>query len=625
MNDDLDRAFAGMDGIAVAAEVRAAARSALEAWWNDPRLAAYRAVIAGLVARGRFDELVDAFRQVVPFGTGGRRGAVGVGPNRINPFTVAASVQGHADWLIATAGGAARPAGLVLAYDVRRFEDVRGVYGGVPSPIDGLTSRDLAELAARVYAANGFTVHLLAERTRYLSTPELSFTIRALGAAGGLNVSASHNPPDDNGVKVYDARGGQLVPPDDQALLDVVGAVGQVHELAWDDAVASGRIRWLGLELHQAYLDAVSGVAGPGPRGLGLLYTPLHGTGVVHEALAAAGFTCALHEPQATRDGAFPTVPGGVANPEVPAVMAHALAAAAPDVDLVIGTDPDADRLGIEVRHQGAWVHLTGNDIAALVADAAVARASGDGRQPLVVVTEVTSALVGRVARAGGAAVVDDLLVGFKYVAEGLAALERDGAWRGLRASGIRFVAGAEESHGVLVTDRIRDKDAAGGAVLVAAVAAEAKLRGETLVDVLHRLQHAHGYVLDDQVSIAYAGASGPGRLAALLDGLRASPPTALGGRRVTSAVDHRDEGGRFGAFVSPSDRAARNVLVYHLAADPGANDDGARVILRPSGTEPKLKAYVEVLGRPGLDDAGRERVRASIASLCAAVRAALA
>jgi phosphomannomutase len=239
------------------------------------------------------------------------------------------------------------------------------------------------------------------------------------------------------------------------------------------------------------------------------------------------------------------------------------------------------------------------------------------------VVTEVTSVLVGRVARAGGAAVVDDLLVGFKYVAEGLRLLETTGVWRDLRAGEVDFVVGAEESHGVLVTDRIRDKDAAGGAVLLAALAAKVRVDGETLVDVLDGLRHAHGYVRNDQVSLTYAGATGPARLAALLDGLRATPPRAVGDRAVVSAADHRDERGRFGPFRSASDKAARNVLVYGLAG--GADDDGGRVILRPSGTEPKLKVYVEVAGHPGLDAAGRARVDATTVGLCDAVRAWLA
>lgn len=633
MTDDvLSRAAAGMSRVSVPEEVRDAARFQLERWWNGKVFAEYRDAIQALVDGERWDELTDAFRQVLPFGTGGRRGPVGVGPNRMNPWTVGTSVQGHADWLKGVSSARLAPVQtgrnkpkVVVAYDVRRFDDQKKLYNDVQSPVRHLTSRALAELSAQIYAANGVEVHLL-ERgsTAWVSTPELSFTIRELGADGGINLSASHNPPDDNGIKVYDNFGGQLAPPEDDALLKVVAEKEQAETISWEDAVASGLVRWLPPELHQRYVSVVADVAPVGPRAIGLLYTPLHGTGAVGEVLVAAGFPCRLHTAQASPDGAFPTVPGGVANPEVPEVMANALAATTPDDVLVFGTDPDADRIGAEVRHQERWVHLTGNEIAALVVAAALAEAPTDPRQPLVIITEVTSTLVSRIAREGGAAVVDDLLVGFKYVAAGLRLLEEKGRWRDIVASEVRFVAGAEESHGVLVTDRIRDKDAAGGAVLLAALAAAERVRGgRTLVDVLAGLRATHGEIRNDQVSLKYEGATGPERLASLLDELRSDPPPLIAGRQVKAAFDHRDESGRFGPFLSDSDRAARNVLVYHLASGP--SDEGARVILRPSGTEPKLKVYIEVIGERGLDDAGREKVARSMGEIAIAVRTWLA
>ncbi|HHO50448.1 MAG TPA: hypothetical protein ENK18_06125, partial [Deltaproteobacteria bacterium] len=355
------------------------------------------------------------------------------------------------------------------------------------------------------------------------------------------------------------------------------------------------------------------GGGGATGRRLEVLYTPLHGTGVVDRALRRAGFPCRVFGPQASPDGRFPTVPGGVANPENPEVMSAAIAAAG-DAQLVFGTDPDADRLGCEVAHGGGWVHLTGDDIAALVVHRATRRPLPGGRRPLVIVTEVTSTLVGRVGRAAGAVVVDDLLVGFKHIADGLRTLEVEGCWRGIRAEDVAFVAGGEESHGVLVTSSIRDKDAASGAVLLAVLADEARARGQTLVDVLAVLEHEHGTIRNGQVSVRFEGATGAGRLGALLEALRAAPPTTLAGRAVLEAFDHRDEQGRFGPLRSGSDRDARNVLVYHLA--PAAGDEGARVILRPSGTEPKLKVYLEVQGAAGLDEAGRARIEASLEAL---------
>ena len=613
----VERVARGFATVEVPDEVRAAALAGVERWLREPAFATFVPVIRSWIEREQWVELLDAFYQVVPFGTGGRRGLVGVGPNRMNPWTVGTSVQGHAAWLRRRVGPGVRPS-VVVAYDVRRFTDAGGRYDrSVDNPVFGWSSRDFAELAAGVYAANDVDVHILPRgASYYLSTPELSFSVRALRADGGLNVSASHNPPDDNGVKVYDHRGGQLVPPDDQELLDEVGRWSEATALAWDAALSTGRVHLLAPALHQAYIDAVAAVVPPGPRRIRVGYTPLHGTGCVGDVLTRAGFVCALHEPQATPDGSVPTVPGQVANPERPEAMAHALAAL--DVDLVFGTDPDADRIGCEVRHQGGWVHLTGNDIGALVVHRRL-RDAGD-RQALVITTEVTSSLVGAVARAGGAAVVDDLLVGFKYVADVLRALDEEGSYGPLHADAVRYVAGLEESHGVLVTDQMRDKDAAGGAVVLAALADEAAARGETLVDVLRGLEFAHGYVACAQLNLQFPGATGANQMRGLLDRMRASPPATLGGRPVEAFIDHWDQRGRFGPFRSASDRAGRNVLVARLGA--GAVDRGARVILRPSGTEPKLKVYLEVAGAVGLAEAGRAEVREALAALGAAVRA---
>ncbi len=615
-DSDFGQVFeAGVRGVDVPRPVQDAALAALQGWLLDDSHAEDHAPLRALAEAGAFEELVDAFYRVLPFGTGGRRGAVGIGPNRMNQHTVATSVQGHAEWLKARFSG---PLAVVIAYDVRQFADARGVYdASAPPTVMGWTSRQFAELAAEVYAANGVTAHLLPPDAPYfMSTPELSFAVRQLGAQGGLNLSASHNPPDDNGVKVYDARGSQLVPPHDESLLREVARCTSARRVDLQRAVAEGTVQWIGAEVHEAYIDCVAGLADPhGPRGVRLGYTPLHGTGCVHEVLRRAGFSCALHDAQATPDGSFPTVPGHVANPELPVAMAHALDAL--DVDVVFGTDPDADRIGCEVRHDGGWVHLTGNDIAVLVVDQAVRRAP-PGRRPLVIKTEVTSELVRRVAEAGGAVVVPDLLVGFKYIGEVLERLEVEGRFRDLRADEVVFVAGVEESHGVLLTDAMRDKDAAGGAVALAELAAIEAERGRTLVDRLVSLRAAHGDVRCSQIAVRFEGATGAARMESLLQGLRAEPPAAIGGREVLAWVDHHDEAGRLGPFVSDSDRAGRNVLVLTLAA--GDDDDGARVVLRPSGTEPKLKVYLQLLGHASSDD----RVQQGLERLQEQVRSAL-
>ncbi|MEZ4317981.1 MAG: phospho-sugar mutase [Myxococcota bacterium] len=558
----------------------------LARWSTSPDTSRWHVLIERMSDLGLYDELADAFSQVLPFGTGGRRGAVGVGPNRFNPWTLGTSVEGHVRYLRRRFGDG--PLQVVVNYDVRRFQDAGERYPkGVPSPLDGMTSRSLAELAARIYAAHGITVWIQPREDRtFLATPELSFLIRELGAVGGLNVSASHNPPDDNGGKFYDQHGGQLVPPDDQELLDEVASIRTYTALSWEEAVPA--FRWLTAEHHESYVRAVVAdapeVSGPKPA---VAYTALHGAGRVHEVLAAAGFPTRAIPSQMHPDGAFPTVPGSVANPEIPEVFEHGLAELEDEV-LLFATDPDADRIGVMVLHEGRWVFLNGNQIAALVTEAVLQRWSSP-RTPLVIVTEVTSSLVRRVAEGHQAAVRSDLLVGFKYVAD---------VMNGLDEAGPRFAVGAEESHGLLVSERMRDKDSGGGALWLAIAAADAAAEGRTLVDVLAELDLEYGPVRNGQVRKTFQGVSGRTAMAELLDALREAPPETFAGRTVEAFLDRRDPDGPYGAIRSESDNASRNVLVLHLAGKQG--DDGGRVIFRPSGTEPKLKVYVELSGPPG-------------------------
>lgn len=610
MDPRIARAREGIAQLELPDEVVEGAVENLHRWLSEPAFAAYVPQIEGLIDAGRFELLADAFYRVVPFGTGGRRGAMGVGPNRINAWTIGTSVQGHVDWLRNRLGDG-EDLRVVVGYDVRRFEDVEHVWDPeLPNPVLGLSSRDLAELAVRIYAANGVEALILPrDADRFLSTPELSWSIRALGAHGGVNISASHNPPDDNGIKVYDERGAQLVPPLDGDLMEAVETVESVRMLEWEDAVESGRVQWMTPELHREWVETVAALAAPGPREVGLLYTPLHGTGVVHEVLQEAGYACELLEEQMEPDARFSTIPGQVANPEFPETLQLAIERAGADIDLILATDPDADRIGAVCRHQGQWVHLSGNDIGALVAYQILTR--DRAHRPLVLTTEVTSSLVDRVARAGGAEVVGDLLVGFKYIGEALRVLEDEGSYRGVRADEVEFAAGIEESNGCLLTPAMRDKCGAGGGLLLAEAAAAARAEGRTLVDLLDQLRYEHGYIVNSQLSVRFPGATGQAGMQRLLERLRATPPTALCGRPVVGFTDHRDPLGRFGPIRSETDAASRNVLVLTLGS--GSWDEGARVILRPSGTEPKLKVYVELCGQAGLDASKRAEIDAEL------------
>ena len=585
-----------------------------------------------LIEGRQWPGLLDRFYQILPFGTGGRRGAVGIGPNRMNLWTLGASVQGHCEYLKECFPGI-EPLRVVLAYDVRRFEDNRHNYNpDLPNPVLHLSSRDFAQHAAGVYAANGIQAFILpADSNRYLATPELSYTIRYLHAHGGLNISASHNPPDDNGGKFYDERGGQPVPPDDQIMADLVDQVTTIKTLSWGEALRATRTRLLDDEPHQAYIELCrrqSLVPPPRFDEIKVVFTPLHGVGsmTAMEVLVAQGFRVTPVEEQMKPDGQFPNVTQSP-NPEVPASMDRAARLAQQiNADLVLSTDPDADRLGAMIQGSGArgqesevrgqrseigshgvrslapdwpltpdWRFVTGNEIAALLTHFKLAQLARQGRMPaspIVVKTEVTTGLVTRIARRFGAQVVDDLLVGFKYIGDVLWHLEQSGAYEDVRGSPEDFVMGCEESHGILVTPQIRDKDAAAAALLLAELALDEKRQGRSVLNYLERIFREFGYFHNELLNMVMTGVEGREKMARMLDGLRTTPLTEIAGLPVTHVEDLRDPEGRLGPIKGATDAAARNVLLFQLG-------ERGRIALRPSGTEPKAKAYIEICSPP--------------------------
>src|SRR6266852_9199416 len=254
--DLLEQARNGFQSVEANPALKEQALDYLRQWLSEPEFAVYRPQLDWLIQQQEWAALLDRFYQILPFGTGGRRGAVGIGPNRMNPWTLGASVQGHCEYLKERFPGV-KSLRVVVAYDVRQFEDKRRNYNpALPNPVLHLSSKNFAQYAVSVYVANGIHAFILAaDSKRYLATPELSFTIRHLEAHGGLNISASHNPPDDNGGKFYDAEGGQPVPPDDQIMADLVDQVTAIKHLAWPDALRSGRVQLLDDEPHQAYID----------------------------------------------------------------------------------------------------------------------------------------------------------------------------------------------------------------------------------------------------------------------------------------------------------------------------------------------------------------------------------
>lgn len=611
---------AGLRAAGLDVERRRAVVAGFAEWWAGH--AEHRPLMVELLRDARWDLLADCFGEALPFGTGGRRGTVGVGPNRFNPTTLCASVVGHVAWMqAARRPGEAGPLSVVIAYDVRCYGDQRGALPRDLNPLLGLRSLDFGRMAAEVYAALGVRVWLPPGDA--MSTPELSFAIRALGADGGLNVSASHNPPDDNGGKLYGPTGGQPVPPDDQRLAEAVLAVRSVPRLPIEAARAAGLVENIPEQVFLDYARSNGALLPVGPRGPRLVFTNLHGTGdrTVLPALRAAGFAVAPVPEQAAHDGAFPTVPFTAPNPEVPESLALAIAYAEDHgAELVLGCDPDADRVGLAARvwpergGAAAWRTFHGQELAALITLAAL-RLRPAGRPSVVLTTEVTSGLVRAVAEAHGALCLDHLLVGFKYIGAAMDALDR-GALEGAPGLGLSaFAVGVEESHGALISPALRDKDAVSGALALAHLAAAEAEAGRSLLHTLEGLHGEHGVFVNILVNMTLRGAAGRARIQAMQAGLRASPPARLGGRRVLRAADRRDPAGPLGPIRSESDHGGRDVLVWWL-------EGGARVLLRPSGTEPKSKLYVELRAEPAAGPLGPQRE--ALAEAAAALAEAL-
>jgi phosphoglucomutase len=619
--DRLAQAQAGFATIDTEGALKERALQFLDTWLNDQNFAAYRPQIHWLIDQREWSGLLDRFYQILPFGTGGRRGSVGIGPNRMNLWTLGASVQGHCEYLKERFPGA-KSLKVVLAYDVRQFEDKRKQYNpDLPNPVLHLSSKNLAQHAACIYVANGIEAYILpADSKQYVATPELSFDIRALRAHGGLNISASHNAPDDNGGKFYDERGGQTVPPDDQIMADLVEQVGTIKSIPWIEAQRCGRLHWLDKALHSSYIDLCvkqSLIVSPRDE-IKVVFTPLHGVGSMTalEALVKRGFKVIPVEEQMTPDGQFPNVTQ-TPNPEIPASMDLAeQTAKRTNADLALATDPDADRLGCMIPGEAsgatAWRYVTGNEIAALLTHFKLTQLRLQGRMPsspIVIKTEVTSELVTRIARHFKVQVVDNLLVGFKYIAEVLRQLEECGAYEEVRGTPEDMVIACEESHGILVTSQLRDKDAGGAALLLAELALDLKRHNQTVFSYLNHLYRQFGYYRNEGVPVVMTGIQGKQDMALMLDSLRQQPPKEIGCLQVTRFEDLRNEDGRLGPIKGATDASARNMLLFQLG-------DKARVALRPSGTEPKAKTYIEVHSDPCGQDASAESWQATCAEV---------
>ncbi len=602
-------AKAGFSQLEVPDSIRRKALNHLEHWLTSEEFVLYRPQLEWLIQRGDFAGILDRFFQILPFGTGGRRGAVGIGPNRMNLWTLGASVQGHSDYLKQKFPGK-KDITVCLAYDVREFRDKNERYSkDHPNPVFGLSSRDFAHHAAKIYAANGIVAYVLPPTSKaFYATPELSFAIRRFGAQGGLNISASHNPPDDNGGKFYEERGAQPVPPEDQIMADLVENIDRIRMMDWDEATSLGWIRFFDEGVHRAYLNLClkGALIDPphksiqGQEAFKIVFTPLHGVGslTAMEILQERGFEVIPVLEQMAPDGQFSNVTKSP-NPEVPESLDRAeIVALAHCADLVLATDPDADRLGgLYPDPNGKWHFLNGQRMAALMTWFKLAKLQEHGRlarNAFVVKTEVTTRQISKITSDFQVQLVGDLLVGFKYIADVINHLEMSGRFGDVGANPEDFIIGTEESHGAMVSHLIRDKDAGGAALLLAECALDLKRRGSSIFRKLEELACQYGYFNNMGINIQLPGLDGRIKMEKMMESLRLDPPHQIAGLNVSRFEDFRNPKGKFGPIKGATDAASRNVLVFELG-------DQGRAVLRPSGTEPKAKIYIEASSLPRL------------------------
>lgn len=495
-------------------------------------------------------EIEDRFYKDLAFGTGGMRGIMGAGLNRMNRYTISRATLGLANYL---SDFPTPQKSVVIAYDSRN------------------NSEDFAKCAAEVLAVKGITVYLFDKIT---PTPVLSFAVRHLGCIAGIVITASHNPKEYNGYKVYDENGCQLVP----SLADKVIAHVQeitdyraVPRLDFEVALQSGMIQMVGDEVLDAFLDAVKTQAlYTEPSKLKIVYTPLHGTGNIPVRRILKDYSVSVVKEQAVPDGDFSTVRSP--NPEEKDALNLAIEQAKTEAaDLVLGTDPDCDRVGIAVRHNGDYVLLTGNQVGALLADF-VLRFKADTRneKSTLVKTIVTNDLGANIGRKYGLQIVETL-TGFKYIGDQINRYEKTGEKE--------FVMGYEESYGYLVGTHARDKDAVVASMLICEMTAYHKNNGKTLVDALEEIYKEYGYYLDALDSFVLQGIDGVQKMNAVLDALRARGASAF--PDVETVQDFSEGIG---------DLPKENVLKYLFR-------NGSWLAVRPSGTEPKLKVYYSVRG----------------------------
>ena len=504
------------------------------------------------------EEFNDAFYRTLEFGTGGLRGIMGLGTNRMNFITVSMTTQGFCNYI--------------------KQKKTQGEVRCVISHDSRNNSRNFALTTARVMAANGFKVFLFEDMR---PTPELSFAVRELKADAGVMITASHNPKEYNGYKAYWNDGAQLTAPDDELVIEQVNKITDISQVKTQQG--DENITIIGKDIDQVYIDRVKSLSLDNGyisrnKGLKIVYTPLHGTGIklIPQALKAYGFdNVSIVEPQAVADGNFPTCVSP--NPEEPAALELGLQQAQREnADILLATDPDADREALAVKKKnGEWILLNGNQTASLFTYYLLKRWSEEGRltgNQYIIKTIVTTELVRKIAESFNVECYDTL-TGFKHIAAKIKSLE------GKK----EYIGGGEESFGYLIGDFVRDKDSVSGCCILAEMAAYASDKGQTLYDMLLDIYAQYGFYQEKQVSIVRKGQSGAEEIKAMMTTFRTNPHTSLAGEKVERIADYLE--------CEKTGLPSSNVLQYFLS-------DGSKVSVRPSGTEPKIKFYFSICSK---------------------------
>ena len=569
-------------------------------WLSEPRYKPYVAEVFDHIRQESWAELEAAFWTTVPFGTAGRRGRMyPIGSNAINEATIGETVQGLADYLQQRHHG--KSLRCAIAYDTRH------------------RSRDFAELCAEVMTANEIRTFFL---DGHRSTPALASTVQLKSCHCGIMVSASHNPPSDNAVKIFWDNGGQIRPPHDQGVLRCAQQVQQVARLPFQSGVAAGTIEFCQDAVDEYYQRAVLKLGYTDNRAADfeILFSPLHGVAAtsILPVLETAGFPTELYADHAEPNGDFPNVPANIANPENPAVFDGMIAAANDsDFELILASDPDADRIGCAARltPDGPWATLNGNQIAVLICEYLLAEMQSRNelsRDHFVVKTLVTTDMLKRVADAFAVRCFGEVLTGFKWIGKVIDEVGPE-----------QFVFGAEEAHGYLAGTHIRDKDGAAAAILLAEAAVRARRNGSTLHQWLDRCYCQYGCHVERTRTQMHPGAEGMAEMNDTMDRLRANPPEAIAGLSINRRLDYLRQQetieGRTGPLVGPQG----NVLVFNT------NVEGNYMAVRPSGTEPKIKYYFFTYAPPQEIDSLEatkhqlnQRIDAMATDLFAAIRA---